>query len=231
MLLIKYYKGFIINLLFILCKGNYVVDDVENRHNSGYNLLNNTNSLNEINNILNFNFVVNQSETNLINVSSNNNPRNLAIANSTNFVFICNSNSSCSDQGFCLNSTHCQCNQNYITILNNTNLIELKQCNYLGLNKIELFLLSFFLGPISADQFYLGNIMLGFLKLLIPTILFVTGFGLAMIGKKKKNEYYQVYGKVIEFVSTFIIFVWWICDIIIITSTDNYTDINDFPLL
>lgn len=60
----------------------------------------------------------------------------------------CNNNSDCNN-GLCISSV-CLCNAGYIT-LNNTN------CIYRQKDKLTAFLLSFFVGTLGVDWFYLSN--------------------------------------------------------------------------
>lgn len=76
---------------------------------------------------------------------------------------ICNQNTDC-NKGECLNST-CICFKGYVTFGN-------QQCGYKQKEKLTAFLLSFFIGNLGADWFYLasgdgGYIAAGIIKLLI----------------------------------------------------------------
>ena len=144
-------------------------------------------------------------------------------------MFICNSSLSCSNQGVCLNSTHCECYPGYFTLFNYEINPHYLQCNYAQKSKKTAFLLSFFLGPLSFDSFYLGNDMLGYFKLILPSILILIGITLFVVGKSKSKLSYQIVGRVIEFIATIIIIIWWFVDWIMIVSNAK-KDLNDIEL-
>jgi hypothetical protein len=75
----------------------------------------------------------------------------------------------------------------------------------------------------------LGKDTLGYFKLILPSILILIGITLFVIGKSKSKPVYQVIGRVIEFIATIIIIVWWLIDWIMIIS-DSKKDLNDIEL-
>ncbi len=118
-----------------------------------------------------FTFLIYEIQTQIINTNSLTDiSKNIDIENSlanTDFVFECQNSTSCFNHGKCLNTTHCKCSDYYTTIYNKDNI----QCNYLKLSKKRAFLLSFFLGSSGVDHFYIGNFILGMIKLLTPLVL------------------------------------------------------------
>ncbi len=157
-------------------------------------------------------------------------PNALQLSNSTVLsFFVCNSSLSCSNQGDCLNNTHCECHPGFYTLFNHDINPNYYQCNYAQRSKKTAFLLSFFFGPLSFDCFYLGKDILGYFKLILPSILILIGITLFVIGKSKSKPAYQVIGRVIEFIATIIIIVWWFIDWIMIAS-DSKKDLNDIEL-
>lgn len=148
---------------------------------------------------------------------------------SQQFIYTCNNSDSCSNNGKCLNLTHCQCNLGYITILNSEFNPHFFQCNYSKKSRTYAFLLSFFLGPLSMDCLYLGDNLLGMLKLTIPSALILIGVTFFVIGKTKDNIIYQVIGRVVEFIATLIIIIWWLIDWILIAANVK-KDLNEIEM-
>ncbi len=132
--------------------------------------------------------------------------------------FICKDNSSCNFHGKCINSTTCECEAYYFTYLKENKKIDenFKQCNYIQIGKKNLFLVSFFFGPMAFDNLIMGNVLLAVLKLTIPMILILMGNFIFMIGRYKGNEYLQIFGKIFEFFSVVLIIIWWLIDLIFI---------------
>jgi TM2 domain-containing membrane protein YozV len=145
------------------------------------------------------------------------------------FDFVCLNSTSCSSNGLCQNSTHCQCSEGMSTLYDKSSNPHSFQCNYNQKSRKIAFLLSFFLGPLSFDQFYLGNNFLGLVKLLLPSSLILIGISLFVIGKAKKNYDCQFTGRVFEFIATVFIILWWLIDWILIIS-NSYSDLNSIPM-
>lgn len=122
--------------------------------------------------------------------------------------FNCFNSTFCGDHGMCINETHCQCDKGYTTFGDSLE----SQCNYRMLSKKVAFFLSFFLGPVGVDRIYVGNIGIGYLKLVLSLFLTIFGLFLFLFGKKKEREHISVLGKVIESISTITIVIWWVVD-------------------
>ena len=149
--------------------------------------------------------------------------------NTSQFNSVCVNNSSCSNNGYCLNSTHCKCLEGYTTLKNQEQNPDFYQCSYYQKNKKIAFLLSFFLGPLSFDHFYLGNNTLGYCKLFIPCFFIILGVSIFIMGKTKASANAKVIGKSIEFIATILIIFWWLIDWILILS-NYYTDLNNVKI-
>ena len=145
------------------------------------------------------------------------------------FKYLCLDSSSCSKNGICLNKTHCNCSKGYKTIIIQEVFPSLFQCNYFQKSKLTAFLISFFLGPLSFDQFYLGNNILGLIKLFIPSSLILVGVSMFIIGKKNDSRTIQICGKILEFNATILLIIWWFIDWILILS-NYYKDLNNVEM-
>jgi hypothetical protein len=144
-----------------------------------------------------------------------------------NFTYICNDHSNCNYNGTCLNSSHCLCNEYYLTL---TNIPPFRiQCNYNQLSQSTAFLISFFLGPTGMDHIYIGKYYLGILKLFIPFSLIITGNIFFIIGQRKTADRMKIVGKLLEFSATIIIIFWWLIDWILFL-TNIHKDENDISL-
>jgi hypothetical protein len=131
----------------------------------------------------------------------------------------CTDNSRICNNGTCLNG-YCYCSRGFANF-NNT------ICNYQQKNKLTAFLLSFFLGPLGADWFYLshnngGYIAAGFFK------LFISIFGLLVpctyIVFSKRSNQSEIGDYILLYVGIFFVSigdtVWWLADWIrILTNT------------
>jgi hypothetical protein len=129
--------------------------------------------------------------------------------------------------GFC-RAYMCQCQYGYIT------WYYMENCAYQQRSKLTAFLLSFFLGPLGVDWFYLsrgngGYIVAGIIKLLIscgccigwPFIFYST--------QSKNSRQYRVIGTTINAVLTVTAIIWWLTDWIRILA-DAFRDGNGAPL-
>lgn len=141
---------------------------------------------------------------------------NRTLQNSFISNFQCRDNSSCNNHGVCLNSTHCLCEPYFTTFINEKSnkekLEKFRQCNYNQIGKKNIFLISFFFGPMSFEHLIMGNIILGVLKLSIPMILILSGNLTFMYGKFKEKEELQICGKFLEIFSVFVLIIWWFID-------------------
>lgn len=97
------------------------------------------------------------------------------------------------------------------------------------MSKQRAFLLSFFLGPLAIDQFYLGNNFVGLMKLMVPSCLILIGMSLFVLGKTKNNYEIQFTGRAFEFVATLLIILWWLIDWCLIAA-NAYRDLNNIPM-
>ena len=155
--------------------------------------------------------------------------RNLNESLSKSINFSCYNATSCSNNGNCINGTYCQCFEGYTTI-NNIDLNPSSiQCSYPQKSKNVAFYLSFFLGPMSFDQLYLGNMAIGFCKFLIPSFLILLGVAFFVHGKTKDWLYLQIAGRGLEFFATLLLVTWWVIDWILIVA-NHYNDSNNIPL-
>jgi hypothetical protein len=152
----------------------------------------------------------------------------------------------CGINANCLNDTHCICNDYYLSIntidnkifpieinsnvtedssLNNNN----NYCSYFQLSLKKTFFFSFFLGPLAIDQVYIGNTVVGILKLIIPISLIAVGTMLFYHGKLQNKRAYSIIGKALEFLATILVITWWFIDWILILN-NSYNDRNGIGL-
>jgi len=143
----------------------------------------------------------------------------------SSFVFSCQNSTNCFNHGKCYNTTHCICRDYYSTVYNTDNI----QCNYLKLSKKKAFLLSFFFGSSGVDHFYIGNFILGMIKLLTPLVLIFVSLLLFYSGKKRGSNIMMIIGKMIELLASVILISWWIVDWILVIR-DYYMDNNSVNL-
>jgi len=81
---------------------------------------------------------------------------------------VCNKYNCPRSRGICTRDNKCICLKNYITHTNFTEYGEF-QCNYLQSNQANIFILEFLFG-FGTGHFFLGNYILGFLKLIFTLI-------------------------------------------------------------
>ena len=81
---------------------------------------------------------------------------------------VCNKSNCPRSRGICTRDNKCICLKNYITHENFTEYGEF-QCNYLQSNQANIFILEFLFG-FGTGHFFLGNYILGFLKLIFTLI-------------------------------------------------------------
>jgi hypothetical protein len=130
-------------------------------------------------------------------------------------------NHPCSNRGNQLkNMTDCICMEGYLTYPQNNK----KKCNYeIKSMKIAVFL-SFFLGLLGADMFYLGYNIRGFVKFTLP-ILFLT-IGLIYRNRIENKKLYYL-SLIVPIV---LLLFSWIYDILMISS-GYLRDSNEIELI
>ena len=96
---------------------------------------------------------------------------------------VCNKLNCPRSRGICTRDNKCICLKNYITHENFNEYGEY-QCNYLQSNQANIFILEFLFG-FGTGHFFLGNYILGFLKL---TFTLITAFLVAVTPCLEENK-------------------------------------------
>lgn len=128
--------------------------------------------------------------------------------------------------GYC-SGYQCQCYPGYIT----WHLME--ACAYDQRSKLTAFLVSFFVGTLGVDWFYLsrgnpGYVIAGIIKLLISSACFI-GWPFIFIGSEKKSRQFIVTGNVVNIIFTIASALWWLTDWIRVLA-DVFYDGNGVTL-
>jgi TM2 domain-containing membrane protein YozV len=121
--------------------------------------------------------------------------------------------------GFC-RAYMCQCYPGYIT------WYFMETCAYEQRKKLTAFLVSFFVGTLGVDWFYLsrgngGYIVAGIIKLLISSGCFV-GWPVVMASSNKKSRKNITIGTGVAAILTIISVIWWLIDWIRILANVFY---------
>lgn len=135
---------------------------------------------------------------------------------------------SCSNNGVCLTSGKCRCEDGYTTYPKNHN----PQCNYKQKKRLTAFLLSFFLGAWSgAGYWYLGITDMAIAQLMVfVSFIFVICCYLCTIDDSKANEKEESFcSNCIEFTFSIVMLALWINALVSIASND-FTDGNGATL-
>ena len=130
-----------------------------------------------------------------------------------------NSDLFCNGHGICIDySTGCKCDIGYTTY----NSLNGTQCNYKQKYQMNAFLLSLFLGEFGAGRFYVGDYVLGAIKLCLIFIGCCIACCFIMGSYAAENGVLMVIGYCGLFCSACGLGVWFIVDIILFA-------INDIP--
>ncbi|CAF0899463.1 unnamed protein product [Adineta ricciae] len=128
--------------------------------------------------------------------------------------------------GFC-SAYKCQCYPGYIT------WYFMDTCSYEQRKKLTAFLLSFFVGTLGIDWFYLsrgyaGYIVAGIIKLLLSGGC-CFGWPFILMGTDKKSRKYFVFGNAVNIILSAAALIWWLIDWIRILA-DAFHDGYGAPL-
>ena len=130
----------------------------------------------------------------------------------------CSDDSECG-LGFC-RAYMCECYPGYIS------WYFMETCSYDQRKKLTAFLVSFFVGTLGVDWFYLsrgnaGYIIAGIIKLLLSCGCCV-GWPFVLMGAAKKPRNYVVIGNVLSVIFTAVSLIWWLVDWIRILANVFY---------
>jgi hypothetical protein len=127
---------------------------------------------------------------------------------------ICFTDADCNGHGQCINGTTCICDKGWTTYSNmgGTN----KSCLYEQRSKLTAFLVSFFVGTLGVDWFYLsrgnaGYIVAGVFKLLMGCGC-CGGWPFVIFGAANGSEMLINIGRLVSSLFSLGTFVWWIVD-------------------
>ena len=119
----------------------------------------------------------------------------------------------------------CHCQDGYITYESSVG------CNYHQKSQQTIFLLSFFVGTLGADQFVLGHTDLGVGKLiftLLP-VFSVLIYCVLICRIELEGDCLEITSFILKMLWGIGVFIWWLYDVIVIGKC-TVTDGNDAPL-
>lgn len=145
----------------------------------------------------------------------------------SSIIYYSCSNDICSGNGhYDYRTEKCICDHGYVTY-NSEN-----QCNYKQKSQIIAFILHIFLFVVGAGEWYLGNILLGFIPIFITMIWIFNKYVLWIILcrlniKEETIEYFRMYNDII---CSFCLLFWFVIDLIYIADGTR-VDHNGVPTI
>ena len=126
--------------------------------------------------------------------------------------FICISEFDCSYNGICNTNSECICDKGYTTW--NSDI----QCNYKQKSVVIAFILHIFLFFIGGGEWYLGNIILAFIPIILSTIIVLLHYNIlvAFIYNKIGEEYAQRFINFLYILFSLTLFMWFFIELIYI---------------